>query len=599
MIKTYRKLLYLLSAKERKQGIILVFMFLVMAVLDIIGVASILPFIYVLSNPEIIETNYLMSSAYQFSNHLGIQNSKQFLFALGILFFVLLVVSLSFKALTTYFQTHFSQMRQYTIAKRLMEGYLNQPYSWFLNRHSADLGKSILSEVGMVVSGGIKPFLNLIAQSVIALALLFLIIFTNPKLAILVGLTLGLAFGIIYKFSRNFLKKIGEERVKRNKLRFTALSEAFGAVKEIKLGNLEKTYVEKFSESAKIIAKVNAQGKVITVLPRFAVEAVAFGGMIIVILFLMMQQATFADILPIVALYAFAGYRLMPALQAIYADITELRFIGPALDMMFNDLKSLQDYNYNNDKSFFVLNDSITLDNINYSYPKTSKNALKNIYLKIPAKTTVGFVGETGSGKTTVIDIILGLLEAQEGTVKIDDKVINGQNRKAWQRSIGYVPQQIYVADDTIAANIAFGIKNSEDIKQADVERAAKIANLHDFVINDLPNKYQTTVGERGVRLSGGQRQRIGIARALYNNPQVLILDEATSALDNLTEQAVMDAVHNLGKDITIIMIAHRLSTVKECDIIFLLEKGELKGQGTFEKLIEINQNFRENAKSI
>ena len=223
MIKTYRKLLYLLSAKERKQGIILVFMFLVMAVLDIIGVASILPFIYVLSNPEIIETNYLMSSAYQFSNHLGIQNSKQFLFALGILFFVLLVVSLSFKALTTYFQTHFSQMRQYTIAKRLMEGYLNQPYSWFLNRHSADLGKSILSEVGMVVSGGIKPFLNLIAQSVIALALLFLIIFTNPKLAILVGLTLGLAFGIIYKFSRNFLKKIGEERVKRNKLRFTAL----------------------------------------------------------------------------------------------------------------------------------------------------------------------------------------------------------------------------------------------------------------------------------------------------------------------------------------------------------------------------------------
>lgn len=599
MIKTYRKLLYLLSAKERKQGIILVFMFLVMAVLDIIGVASILPFIYVLSNPEIIETNYLMSSAYQFSNHLGIQNSKQFLFALGILFFVLLVVSLSFKALTTYFQTHFSQMRQYTIAKRLMEGYLNQPYSWFLNRHSADLGKSILSEVGMVVSGGIKPFLNLIAQSVIALALLFLIIFTNPKLAILVGLTLGLAFGIIYKFSRNFLKKIGEERVKRNKLRFTALSEAFGAVKEIKLGNLEKTYVEKFSESAKIIAKVNAQGKVITVLPRFAVEAVAFGGMIIVILFLMMQQATFADILPIVALYAFAGYRLMPALQAIYADITELRFIGPALDMMFNDLKSLQDYSYNNDKSFFVLNDSITLDNINYSYPKTSKNALKNIYLKIPAKTTVGFVGETGSGKTTVIDIILGLLEAQEGTVKIDDKVINGQNRKAWQRSIGYVPQQIYVADDTIAANIAFGIKNSEDIKQADVERAAKIANLHDFVINDLPNKYQTTVGERGVRLSGGQRQRIGIARALYNNPQVLILDEATSALDNLTEQAVMDAVHNLGKDITIIMIAHRLSTVKECDVIFLLEKGELKGQGTFEKLIEINQNFRENAKSI
>ncbi|MDA8691448.1 ABC transporter ATP-binding protein/permease [Candidatus Pelagibacter bacterium] len=598
-MSTHRKLLYLLSKKERKQGIILVFMFLTMAVLDIIGVASILPFIYVLSNPEIIQSNSLMRSAYEFSGHLGIENSQDFLFGLGILFFILLVVSLSFKALTTYVQTHFSQMRQYSIAKRLMEGYLHQPYSWFLNRNSADLGKSILSEVGIVVSGGIKPFLNLIAQSIIALALLSLIIFTNPKLAIVVGITLSLSFGIIYKCSRNFLKKIGEERVVRNKLRFTALSEAFGAVKEIKLGGLEKTYIEKFSEAAKIIAKVNAQGKVITVLPRYAVEAVAFGGMIIVVLFLMLQKATFADVLPIVALYAFAGYRLMPALQSIYADITELRFIGPALDMMFNDLKSLQAYSYNNDRSFLTLNDHIILNNINYSYPKSSKTALKNIELKIPAKSTVGFVGATGSGKTTTIDIILGLLEAQQGNLQVDNKVIDNQNRKAWQRSIGYVPQEIYLADDTIAANIAFGKKNSKDIKYADVERAAKIANLHDFIIQELPNKYETKVGERGIRLSGGQRQRIGIARALYNKPQVLILDEATSALDNLTEQAVMDAVHNLGKDITIIIIAHRLSTVKECDIIFLLEKGELRAQGTFEKLIEINDNFRENARGV
>ena len=597
-MSTFKKLLFLLSKKERKQGIILIFMFLTMAIFDIIGVASILPFIYVLSNPEIIETNSLMRSAYEFSGYLGIETNQEFIFSLGVLFFILLTISLSFKALTTYVQAHFSHMRTYSIAKRLMEGYLHQPYSWFLNRNSADLGKSILSEVGVVVSGGIKPFLNLIAQSIIALGLLSLIIFTNPKLAIVVGITLSLSFGIIYNFSRNYLKKIGEERVVRNRLRFTALSEAFGAVKEIKLGGLEKTYIEKFSESAKIMSKVNAQGKVITVLPRYAVEAVAFGGMIIVVL-LMLQKATFADVLPIVALYAFAGYRLMPALQSIYADITELRFIGPALDLMFNDLKNLQEYSYNNDSSFLTLNEHIILNNINYSYPKSSKAALKNIGLKIPAKSTVGFVGATGSGKTTVIDIILGLLEAQEGNLQVDNKVIDDQNRKAWQRSIGYVPQEIYLADDTIAANIAFGKKNSKYIKQADVERAAKIANLHDFIIQELPNKYETRVGERGIRLSGGQRQRIGIARALYNKPQVLILDEATSALDNLTEQVIMDAVHNIGNDITIIMIAHRLSTVKECDIIFLLEKGELRAQGTFEKLIEINDNFRENARNI
>jgi len=598
-MQTYKKLLYLLSHNERKQAVILILMFLLMAILDIIGVASIMPFIYVLSNPDIIETNSIINSVFQASNFLGIETEQQFLFALGIVFFVMLVISLSFKALTTYVQTRFAQMRQYSIAKRLMEGYLYQPYSWFLNRHSADLGKSILSEVGVVVSGGIKPFLNLIAQSVIAFALLILIIFTNPKLALIIGLTLSIAFGIIYKLSKSFLTRIGEERVKRNQVRFTVLSEAFGAFKEIKLGGLEQTYVDRFSKTAKEIAKVNASGKLISVLPRFAVEAVAFGGMIMVVLFLMSQKTSFAQVMPIVALYAFAGYRLLPALQQIYADVTELRFVGPALDLMFKDLKSLKSYSYDKDKSFLPLNNAIVLKGINYNYPNASKTSLKDIELNIPARSTVGFVGATGSGKTTIIDIILGLLEAQKGTFQIDGKVINKQNRKAWQRSIGYVPQQIYVADDTIEANIAFGIKNPKDINQEAVVRAAKIANLHDFVIDELPDKYKTTVGERGVRLSGGQRQRIGIARALYNNPQVLILDEATSALDNLTEQAVMEAVKNLGKNITIIMIAHRLTTVKECDIIFLLEKGELKEQGTFKKLIEISDSFRATAANI
>jgi ATP-binding cassette, subfamily B, bacterial PglK len=598
-MQTYKKLLYLLSYNERKQGVILIFMFLLMAVLDIIGVASIMPFIYVLSNPEIIDTNSIINSIFQASNFIGIQDKQEFLFALGIFFFAMLVISLSFKALTTYVQTRFAQMRQFSIARRLIEGYLNQPYSWFLNRNSAEIGKTILSEVGVVVSGGIKPFLNLIAQSVIAFALLTLIIFTNPKLALIIGLTLSIAFGIIYKFSKSFLTRIGEERVKRNQVRFTITSEAFGAFKEIKLGGLEQTYVDRFSKTAKELAKINASGKVISVLPRFVVEAIAFGGMIMVVLYLMSQTTSFAQVMPVVALYAFAGYRLLPALQQIYADATELKFVGPALDLMFEDLNSLKSYSYDKNKSFLPLNKAIVLKGINFNYPNSSKTSLKDIELNIPARSTVGFVGATGSGKTTIVDIILGLLEPQKGTIQIDGKVINKQNRKAWQRSIGYVPQQIYVADDTIEANIAFGIKNPKDINQEAVVRAAKISNLHDFVINELPDKYKTTVGERGVRLSGGQRQRIGIARALYNNPQVLVLDEATSALDNLTEQAVMEAVKNLGKNITIIMIAHRLTTVKGCDTIFLLEKGELKEQGTFEKLIEVSDSFRATAANI
>ena len=241
------------------------------------------------------------------------------------------------------------------------------------------------------------------------------------------------------------------------------------------------------------------------------------------------------------------------------------------------------------------MNKTITLKNIHYSYPNASRTALKDISLSIPAKSSVGLVGSTGSGKTTTVDIILGLLEAQKGTLEVDGQIITKQNSRLWQRSIGYVPQHIYLSDNTVEANIAFGV-NPEDINQEAVEKASKIANLHEFIMEELPKQYQTTIGERGVRLSGGQRQRIGVARALYHNPEVLILDEATSALDNQTEKAIMDAVNNLGKDITIILIAHRLSTVKKCDQIFLLEKGHLKNQGTFEELINIDESFRINA---
>jgi len=599
-MQLYKKLLYLLSSNEKKQGLIIIFMFLIMATLDIIGIASIMPFIYVLTNPDLIQTNSLLNYAFKTSGYFGIETHQQFLFALGILFVSLLIISLTFKAITTYVQTRFTQMRQFSIAKRLVEGYLHQPYSWFLNRNSADLGKSILTEVGIVVNEGVKTMLNLIAQSIVAFALLILIVFSNPKLALIVGFTLSAAFGLIYKFTRSFLHRIGEERARTNQLRFLALSEAFGAIKEIKLGRLESTYIQRFGSAAKILARHNASAKILGDLPRFAVEAIAFGGMIIVVLFFMSQEGNFADIVPIIVLYAFAGYRLMPAIQAIYTELTALRFVGPTLNGIYEDLQSFKKITNNHKEDILPLKKSITLKNIKYSYPNATKTALKNISLDIPAFTTSAIVGATGSGKTTLIDFILGLIESQQGTLKIDNTVIGKHNLKSWQSSIGYVPQQIYLADDTIAGNIAFGLNDSKEINQEAVEKAAKIANLHDFVINELPDKYKTTVGERGVRLSGGQCQRIGIARALYKNPQVLILDEATSALDNLTEQAVMDAVYNLNNNnITIIMIAHRLTTVKECDIIFLLENGELKAQGSFDKLIETNNKFRATASKI
>ena len=597
-MKTLKKFLYLLSDREKKHAYLLLVMILAMALLDMLGVASIMPFIAVLSNPEIVETNLLLNKVFKFSEVFGIKTINEFLFFLGVFVFLFLLSSLTFRAFTRYAQTRFLAMRNYSLSKRLLEGYLHQPYSWFLSRHSAEIGKTILSEVSKVVGKGLAPLLELITQSAVTVALIILLLLVDPKLTMVVGLTLSLSYGLIYKLTKSYVTRIGEKSIKVNEEKFTSLNEAFGAAKEIKLGGLEEIYIKRFSDPAKILAKDTASVSIIGEMPRFALEAITFGGMILVTLYLMSKSGAFIDTVPILALYAFAGYRLMPALQRIYNDIIRIRFTTPALNSIYDDLKSLQPYNPNKNQESLILKDRITLRNLYYNYPNSSRTALKNLNFSIQARSTVGLVGATGSGKTTAVDIILGLLEAQQGSLEVDGKIINKDNRNAWQNSIGYVPQHIFLSDDTVASNIAFGIDH-KDINQETVEYASKIANLHDFVSKELPQQYQTTIGEKGIRLSGGQRQRIGIARALYHKPQILILDEATSALDNLTEKAVMEAVRKLRKNITIIMIAHRLSTVKNCDNILLLEKGEVKDQGKFDKLIKISDQFRATAKNL
>ena len=563
-------------------------MLLIMSLLDMTGVASILPFMAVLTNPEIIETNFILNYIFEFSRSFGVQNNQEFIFALGVLVFLLLLISLLFKALTYYVQARFVYMREYTIGKRLVEGYLNQPYSWFLSRHSADLGKTILSEVQQLVNDGLRPLLELISKSMITIAIITLLIIVDIKLTLIVGFLLLGAYLIIFYSVSRFLNISGNKRLINNQLRFTTINEAFGAAKEVKLGGLEKSFINRFSNSAQIYAQTHASRMVISALPRYILEAIAFGGILLMILYIMSKTGSFNSTLPIVSLYVFAGYRLMPAIQQIYEAFTQLTFIRPSLDKLCEDLQNLKSFNENKDQEILPFKKSINLRNIHFSYPNTPRITLSELNLSISAKSTVGIVGVTGSGKTTMIDIILGLLEPQKGTLEIDGKVVTKKNIRSWQSSIGYVPQQIFLSDDTIASNIAFGLE-TEDINQEAVEKASKIANLHEFVINELPKKYQTKIGERGVRLSGGQRQRIGIARALYHNPQLLILDEATSALDNQTEKAVMDAINNLGKNITIILIAHRLNTIKMCDKNYILENGKIKKEAKFEEIVNVS----------
>jgi ATP-binding cassette, subfamily B, bacterial PglK len=586
-----KKILSLLTLAQKRQVSLLLFLILLTAFIDTVGVASILPFVAVLANPQLVETNIFLNTLYQLSSNFGVLNVNQFLILLGGIFFLFLIFNLTIRALSQYMLTRFTLTCEYTIGMRLIEGYLHQPYIWFLKRNSSDLSKNILSEVNEIIYDTIVPTLNIIAQGTLILALLVLLFFIDITLALIIGLVFAISYAIIFYFLRKVLSRIGLERLKANQDRFTSLSEAFGSIKDVKISGLEKNFINRFSEPALVYANNQSLAQIINLLPRFFFEGLAFGSIILLILFLMARGGDFQAIIPIVALYAFVGYRLLPAFQQVYGSITQLRFSGSALDSLYEDLKNLVPYNSPKTGQILITK-SITLRDIHFYYPNNKYPSLKNINLTIPALSKVGIVGATGSGKTTLVDIILGLLEPTEGTLCADEKIINIQNKRAWQKNIGYVPQEIYLKDSSIALNIAFGLE-SKSINQSALEQAVKIANLHDFILKELPQQYDTIVGERGNKLSGGQRQRIGIARALYHKPQVLILDEATSALDNFTEKEVMRAIKNLDKDITIIIVAHRLSTVKSCDTIFLLDEGTLKAQGTYEELLLRNRDFQ------
>jgi ABC-type multidrug transport system fused ATPase/permease subunit len=580
-MKTFKNFFFLLNSYEKKRAGLLLIMIFIMALLDTIGVASIFPLVSVLTNQTLIETNLILKTAFEISKSFGIENNQQFIFFLGVVVFVLLIISIFVKIFTAYLQARFIQMSEYSIGKRLIEGYLHQPYEWFLSHNSSDLGKNILSEVQQVLTG-INSMIEVIAKIIIIILLSFLLIKSYPELAFIVCLTLAGTYGFFFFLVRKPLIRLGRENVKNNKIRFRSVNESLSGIKEIKFGGLEDTCVMNFSNSAKIYAKVNATSQIISILPRYILEAVAIGGVLLIILHSISQTGNLNNSLPILSLYIFAGYRLMPAIQQVYSCSTQITFIKPLLNKLCDEIKNLKIIIINQDKKFLSFNKAITLKNIYYNYFNSSHAALQNLSLTIPAISTVGFIGVTGSGKTTLVDIILGLLEAKKGTLEVDGQVITKKNLRSWQSIIGYVPQHIYLSDDTIAANIAFGI-HRKFINQKSIQISSKIANIQDF-IDQLPKQYQTIIGERGVRLSGGQRQRIGIARALYHNPKVLIFDEATSALDKQTEKEIMDSINILRKKITIIIVAHRLSTLKNCDTIFKINKGQLEAQGTFEE---------------
>ncbi|HPK05937.1 MAG TPA: ABC transporter ATP-binding protein, partial [Bacteroidales bacterium] len=386
-------------------------------------------------------------------------------------------------------------------------------------------------------------------------------------------------------------------RYRREMLR--AARQGFGGIKDARVLNRENEFIEIFRSMARKSSRLQQNRVFISMIPKPMIETLAVTGVILIALLMVLQGRPIENVVPILTLFAVAIIRLMPAIQQITQTLTDIRYHLPSVNAVYDDLMYLRPFNkqFEKDrrkKDKLELKNNITINNIFYQYSNSSEQAINGISLTIPHGKAIAFVGSSGAGKTTIVDVLLGLLEPQQGEILVDGKNIY-ESISAWQRNIGYIPQFIYLGDESLRRNIAFGLSD-KIIDEEEVLRTVKLAQLEELVAQ-LPEGLDTRVGERGTRLSGGQRQRVGIARALYNDPQVLVMDEATSALDNITEQQIIDSIENLKGERTVIMIAHRLTTVMNCDMLYFMDKGKIIDQGTYQELLERNKLFREMAK--
>ncbi|MDH3346929.1 MAG: ABC transporter ATP-binding protein/permease [Desulfobulbaceae bacterium] len=589
------KIFDLLTTAERREMYRLVGAMAVLAVVEVAGISSIMPFMTVLAAPDNIDTNPFLAGIY---NWLEFSSHNSFLLFLGVAVLCLLVINNSFTAFITWRIFYFSWMRNHSLSRRLLCNYLHQPYVFFLNRNTSELEKNIMDEVRVVVVGIFNPVLMIFKNGVIALFVFTMLMVVDPVLALGVSLTLGLAYGFLFRLISKKLNKIGKIRAEANNQRFKVANEALSGIKILKVLSREKVFLDEFSVHSSHLSLAQALKSTISQLPKYAFEVIAFGGILLIVLYFLAMGKDLGAIIPVLSLYAFAGYRLMPALQTIFTGASEIRYTIPALNILWEDIHRTAPVEQIAQTSGSIgtampIKQEIRLSGLGYAYPAQKENVFKDLNISIAANSTIGIVGSTGSGKTTLIDILLGLLVPGDGNLYVDDEVVTGTNIDRWRRSIGYVPQEIFLTDDSIRRNIAFGVRD-ENIDNDALQQACKLASIDDFIRNELPDGYDTITGERGVRLSGGQRQRIGIARALYHDPSVLILDEATSALDGITEDVIIQAINGLANKKTIIMIAHRLSTLKECDVIYVLDRGVVSAKGTYTELMNLSEYFRE-----
>lgn len=594
MFKQLKELYSLLTDEQRRKLRRLQFLVVLMAFAELGSVLSIGPFMALVGDMSQLQGDGIVGDIYRMS---GLEDPRLFLFWTGIGVLVSLTIAALISMFTIWRLSMYGARVGAELSSRLYSHYMHQPWLFHASGSSSQLTNQIAQECGRITNGIINPLMQMNARIVMAALMAVAIFIFNPVVAITGLVIFTVAYMAMYRIVRQRLIRNGGTITASNRMRFKMMGEGFGGIKDALLLGRQGVFTDRFQQASFRLA--NAQGKiqVISQVPRFIMELVAFGSVIFLILYLLAaHDGNLGTILPLLSVYALAGFKLLPAFQQIYSSISGIRgslvaFEGLREDLRASATASLQFAPSANSGEHLTPCESIELKNIMFSYPGKQEPVLRDVTLTIGVNKVIGLVGASGSGKSTAIDLLLGLIQPENGELLIDGELLTKQQLRAWQNSLGFVPQSIFLADSSIRENIAFGLP-PELVDEEKVQQAATMAHL-DELLAELPDGLNTRVGERGVQLSGGQRQRIGIARALYHDADVLILDEATSALDGITEKLIMDAIHDLSGKKTIIIIAHRLATVKQCDTIFLLSQGKLLDQGTYIELQARNEIFK------